>query len=290
MEPRGGRVKTPQKEAVLERVPGAYSEWAKNPKTTHEKDLKMTSVMGEANFSGRASAASAVEPLNRPHQVFLSWVCINRSSQNGFVPSEALSEPDVFALPIDVGAGSMSQGMKVKEMFNACSSLPDLEGVAELARRESVAVAADEEGGVIAEALSLPSLELVELIELGAQPLVEEHFLRLPVAGALEDAEEHAGPGALAHEDVAHVEGQQLMLTQACPKSHREEDVVSKAAHVLSGGLEQQTCLSLSQSAWGLSDVVGVAGHAPPLGRGEGIQASKWPGSKAKRTFGRDAC
>ena len=120
--------------------------------------------------------------------------------------------------------------------------------------------------------------------------MVEEHLLRLTIAGALEDVEEYAGPGALAREDVTHVEGQQLMLTQACPKSHREENVVSKAAHMLSGGLEQQTCLSLSQGAWGLSDVIGVAGHAPPLGRGEGIQASKWPGSKAKRTFGRDAC
>src|SRR5688572_9075104 len=109
------------------------------------------------------------------------------------MPGEALREADVLGLGVDALAGRVPQHMKRDPPLESGPVLPHGEAVADLSERQTPPEAADEEGGVIVEALALAGLPLVESAQLSPERLREQDLLG--AAGPLcsfEDTEQQA--------------------------------------------------------------------------------------------------
>lgn len=85
--------------------------------------------------------------------------------------------------------------------------------------------------------------------ELRAQDVGKHDLLdRRLLGAALEHAEAHTPPGpAVVVEHVPAVERQELVLAQAGPQGHGEDDVVTEAGAVLAGHLQQRGLLDLGE-------------------------------------------
>ncbi len=205
---------------------------------------------------------SARQVEDRAHQVFVARVGVDARRQDRLVPGEALGHPDVLRASVEVRAGRVPKRVEVQSALEVGALLPDVEDLPELARRQPVAPAADEHRRVSVEALADAALPPVEAVELGPDGVGQHHLLgRGAVAAALEHPEHQASPRLAGVEDVAHIEGEQLVLTQAGAEGEAEDHVVPEAGLVLAGGLQEAPLLHLGQRARRGSDVVCVGRH-----------------------------
>ena len=220
-------------------------------------------------FGASGSGRSAGELLERADQVFVGGVSVDRRRGDGLVAGEALGEADVACDSVQIRTRGMTKRMKAEAAVEAGPFLPPLEGMASLASREAVALAAHEEGRVLVEGLPGPALPGVELVELGADVVGEDDLLAGEVVvAALEHPQLYPPAGAAVGEYVAHVEGEELVLAQACAQGEGVDDVVAEAVFVLSGHGEQGALFMLGEGPGGAGDAVGVEGHLLSLVKG----------------------
>ncbi len=160
----------------------------------------------------------------------------------------------------------MTKRVKAEVPVEATALLPDAEGSTQLPGGETPTQPADEDRRIGRQDLSCVPPTGDQLLELRAHEVGEHHLLRRRVlAGPLEHAESNSAPGVTGLvEDVAKVEGQNLVLSQAGSEGHAVDDVVSEAVEPLPCDLQQQALLVLSQRARGAGDGVGVGRHVEP--------------------------
>ena len=141
---------------------GVWSRFRQGPggENEHPSPKEMNAPRGGVQrggvhfFGASGSGRSAGELLERADQVFVGGVGVDRRRGDGLVAGEALGEADVARGAVEVGAGRVAQGVEVEAAVEVGSLLPPLEGMASLASREPVALAAHEEGRVVVEGLA----------------------------------------------------------------------------------------------------------------------------------------
>ena len=135
------------------------------------------------------------------------------------------------------------------------------EAVADLPQREPSAEAADEEWGVIVEALAVAGLPLVESAQLAAQGLAEQDLLRATRSlCSFEHGQQQPAPRPTVPKHIPDRQRNELVLAQAGAEGHGVQAVVSETSSVLAGDLEQGSLLAFGQGAWGACRV-GVVRH-----------------------------
>lgn len=222
---------------------------------------------------------SAGEAVYCAEEFLVRGVGVDARRDDGLVSCEPLGESDVFADAVDVGAGGVSEGVEVEASLEACAFLPDGEGVADHPLGEALAESADEDGGVLRELLSGASSCVEELGELGADGVGEDGLLGVDVfGGALEDAEgDSALDIAVCIEEVANIEGDDLVEAEACAEGDAVDDVVSEAVDALACDFEQGSLLGIGEGRSGAGDGVSVGGHSIVSGCGMALLLTQLP-------------
>ncbi len=241
-------------------------ELSKPPSEAPQKLSKGSrALLNEGSFS--SALTSAGQLLDGADELVVGGMGVDRRRGDRLVPREPLRQTDVLGASVDRRTGAMTRTMKAEAPVEPRTLLPLVEGVAELARGESGPASADEDGIIALKGAALLS-KLVEPVELRPHLLREHDLLGCWLGGApLEDSQDDVSAGAtISVEDVTNVEGEDLVLPQACGGGQADDDVVAPAVAVLPRGAEDCGKLLVGHGAWGTGDGLGVAGHGEPCG------------------------
>lgn len=203
---------------------------------------------------------SAEEFAYRAEHVFVAGVGVDGGGEDRLVSGEALSDANVFGIPVQIGAGGMPQRVKAQSSVKSGPFLPDRERVADLSGRKPIAVSADENRCICFNILSQPLFPSVEFLQFVAGGLRQNDFLTSGITAA--SFEHHqlnpAFYSAIIMKDVANIQGDNFVFPQPRPQRQTVNDVVPKPCVMFTADLQQQLLLLFGQGFGWLSDGVCV--------------------------------
>jgi phage FluMu gp28-like protein len=256
------------------------------PASTRNDESRNPETTAERNGHAETPWISAGELPDSAEDVLVAGGGVQGGGLDALVPGDSLDQPDVVGGPVGVGERGAAERVEVEGAVEACAVLPEAEEVAKRPSSDPPAETGDEEGGLGVEALAACPLPRSELPELVPEAVGEEDLLGAGVlGGAFEDAKGDApADTAVGVDQVADVEGHDLMFAQPGAEREGEDDVVAKPTPVLAGDLEKASKFDLGEGAGRAADDGSIDGHgeAPDERAPDDTQARPAEGGKSK--------